>query len=213
LQGPDAQYPVIFEAKRPERFQRRHVLLRIAMVLVLSLMLAFSWFVVLVYLTVPVVAAAFVSRDKGRYLEQSGELMRRFSHWLVAFDAYITYLTDRLPLEDPEDVVRYEVRMSGTPTPGSALLRLVYSIPHGLVLLVLGFVIAPVTWVAAAVFILLTGSYPDALYRFHTGVVRWTARLLAYHASLTDEYPPFALSDDPRRPEPHLPPASAGKSV
>jgi hypothetical protein len=31
------------------------------------------------------------------------------------------------------------------------------------------------------------------MWRFLFGVVQWEARLLAYLASLVDEYPPFAL--------------------
>jgi hypothetical protein len=82
--------------------------------------------------------------------------------------------------------------MSGEPTTRSALLRLVLSIPSALILALLA-VPATITSFVAGVFILFHEDYPDALYRFHLAVVRWGARLLAYHASLTDVYPPFDL--------------------
>ncbi|MFQ5473211.1 MAG: DUF4389 domain-containing protein, partial [Dehalococcoidia bacterium] len=34
---------------------------------------------------------------------------------------------------------------------------------------------------------------PEGLYNFNLGVMRWEARLLAYHSSLVDPYPPFSL--------------------
>ena len=43
------------------------------------------------------------------------------------------------------------------------------------------------------VFILVTRGLPDLLYDFQRGVLRWQARLLAYHASLGEEAPPLAL--------------------
>ena len=46
--------------------------------------------------------------------------------------------------------------------------------------------------------VLIQESYPEGLYDFQCGVVRWQARLLVYHASLVDGYPPFAFDMGPR---------------
>jgi hypothetical protein len=186
-------YPVTFEVvDRPLRFQRRHVFLRLLILLLASLLFAFAWFIALVYVAVPVLAAGFVSRDGERFLDEGAPRMARGLAWIVAFDAYLTLLTDRLPSEEPGDVVRYEVRFSGEPSVKAALLRLLYSIPSGLVLAALG-VAAALTGIVAGIMVLAGQDYPDALYRFHLGVVRWGARLLAYHAALVGRYPPFAL--------------------
>jgi hypothetical protein len=45
----------------------------------------------------------------------------------------------------------------------------------------------------AAIMVLIQENYPDGLYNFQRGVLRWEARLLGYHASLVEKYPPFAL--------------------
>jgi Domain of unknown function (DUF4389) len=53
-----------------------------------------------------------------------------------------------------------------------------------------------VGWVVAliaAISILLSERYPEPLWNFHAGVVRWEARLLAHLASLVEPYPPFAF--------------------
>jgi hypothetical protein len=47
------------------------------------------------------------------------------------------------------------------------------------------------------VMVLIQENYPDGLYNFQRGVLRWEARLLGYHASLVDQYPPFALDTGP----------------
>jgi hypothetical protein len=110
----------------------------------------------------------------------------------VAFYAYLLILTDRFPTERPGEIVRFEVRAGGSPTVGSALLRLIYSIPNAFVFLLLG-IVSVAVWLIAAVMVLMRESYPEGLYNFQRGVLRWEARLLGYHASLVEEYPPFAL--------------------
>ncbi len=48
--------------------------------------------------------------------------------------------------------------------------------------------------------ILIRKDYPDRLYSFQRGSLRWGARLLACHASLVHECPPFALDTKPVAP-------------
>jgi len=136
--------PVSFEVERPPVFQRAHVFLRVALLVVVG------WIghpFGLLWLGLPVVAAILVS--------QKGE-------------------------------------RSGSPTVGSALLRILYAIPSLIVLAMLAFVGA-IVWVIAVVLVLANESYPDSLWRFLLGLVRWEAWLLAYLASLVDRYPPFTL--------------------
>ncbi len=48
--------------------------------------------------------------------------------------------------------------------------------------------------------ILIRKDYPDRLYNLQRGSLRWGARLLAYHASLAHEHPPFAPDTKPVAP-------------
>jgi hypothetical protein len=70
--------------------------------------------------------------------------------------------------------------------------RLLLAIPQAIVLF---FVL--IAWVVTAVIgwfaVLFTGRYPDGLWQFGQGVVRWTLRVEAYVLLLRDEYPPFSL--------------------
>jgi hypothetical protein len=185
---------VVLDVTRPEKFERSQIFLRIIIVIIISIVSsAVGWIFGLVYLVLPVLAAIFVSnRGRERFIEEEGPRLTGWLRWLVAFYAYLIILTDRFPTERPGEIVRFEVRTGGSPTVGSALLRLIYSIPSAFVFLLLG-IVSVIVWLIAAVMVLIRESYPEGLYNFQRGVLRWEARLLGYHASLVDEYPPFAL--------------------
>jgi hypothetical protein len=190
-----ADYPVTFDITRPKKFERPHIFLRILVFMLVG------WAIDLIYLAIPVAAAIFVSQKGAeRYLDEDGPRVTGWLRWLVAVLAYLQVCTDRFPIEKPEEIVRFEVRTGGTPTVGSALLRLIYSIPSVFVLVLLG-IVSAVILLIAAVMVLIQETYPDGLYDFQRGILRWEARLLGYHASLVDQYPPFALDTGPE-PEP-----------
>ncbi len=72
-------------------------------------------------------------------------------------------------------------------------------IPHYLVLMVLGLGAFGV-WIASWFAVLFTGRYPEGMFNYMVGVMRWGARVGAYQFLLTDAYPPFSLEDDPAYP-------------
>jgi len=71
--------------------------------------------------------------------------------------------------------------------------RILLAIPHFIVLF---FVLLAwsLTTIAAWFIILLTGDYPQGLYDFGVGALRWLLRVEAYMLLLIDEYPPFSLT-------------------
>ena len=73
-------------------------------------------------------------------------------------------------------------------------LRLIYVIPH-LVVLIFVNIAWTVTTIIAWFAILFTGAYPEGLYRFAVGAMRWNARVQSYLLLLRDEYPPFSLKE------------------
>jgi Domain of unknown function (DUF4389) len=190
-----ADYPVVFEVTRPAKFERPQVFIRIVAYFLLGLVMS------LAYWGLPIIAAIW-SSQKGsqRFLEEDGPKITGWLRWISALTAYTYLLTDRFP-SDEDPSARFEVQPSGSPSVGSALLRLITSIPSLIVLSILNWV-AGIIWLIGAVMILVQESYPESLYDFQCGVVRWQARLLAYHSSLVGEYPPFAFDMGPRSSSP-----------
>jgi hypothetical protein len=68
--------------------------------------------------------------------------------------------------------------------------RLIMLIPATIVIYFVFIGLYFVAWFAQWA-ILFTGSYPEGMHRFATGVVRWQVRISAYLLGLTDKYPPF----------------------
>ncbi len=117
----------------------------------------------------------------------------RFSNRVTA---YLALLDDRYPSTDEEQGVHLnldypDARQLNRWLP---LVKWFLAIPHYIVLFFLGIgalVAVIVAWFA----IIFTGRYPENLFRYVVGVIRWSNRVTAYAFLLvTDEYPPFQLS-------------------
>ena len=188
-----APYPVTFDAEQPERYDRPQAALRLVILILLSLVgSVLGWLFGVVYLVVPVAAAILVQQaGASGYLARETDRVSGWLRWLVAVYAWLLFLTDRFP-SGAEPGVSFGITPGGSPTTGSALLRLVTSIPSGVLLVLLGLV-SGLAWIVELVTVLVYESVPRSLYGFQRGVVRWLARLLGYHASLVEEYPPFSL--------------------
>jgi hypothetical protein len=73
----------------------------------------------------------------------------------------------------------------------TTFFRYLLAIPHFFVVMFWGlaaFVAVVVAWFA----LVFTGRYPQGLYDFIAGFLRYSTALSAYIALLTDEYPPFS---------------------
>jgi Domain of unknown function (DUF4389) len=81
----------------------------------------------------------------------------------------------------------------------TTFFRLILAIPLAIWLYVYG-ILAGIVVVIAWFAIVITGRYPQGLYDFESGFVRFLARFTAYVALLCDGYPSFSGSDDPSYP-------------
>lgn len=129
-----------------------------------------------------------------RHFNEIREFSVFYLRWRVRAIAYMSLLRDEYP---PFGDGAYSTEVNVLTPEGSrdlaaVALRPAFALPHLIVLAFL-FVAWFFTTVAAWVVILLTGEYPEALYKFAVGVVRWAVRTEAYLLLLVDDFPPLSL--------------------
>jgi Domain of unknown function (DUF4389) len=95
--------------------------------------------------------------------------------------------------------ISYEADFNPTPNRWTTFFRLILAIPWFIVALFWGIVFT-FTHLIAWIAIIILGRYPQWLYDFNAGVVRFGTRVSAWIYLQTDEWPPFSLSDDPNYP-------------
>lgn len=186
-------YPVELEATPPPHYDRAQLLVRLLLALVLGgLGMTVGWLAWTLYAVLPIVAAIGIStRGAVGFLEEIAPTTWRALSWLLRFSGFMTLVVDRFPSSEKQDI-RTNIRFTGQPTVGSALLRLLTSIPSAFVLWLL-WMIGGVLSVVAVITVLFARSVPSTIIAYQVGVLRWQARLVAYHASFVIEYPPFAM--------------------
>lgn len=117
-----------------------------------------------------------------------------YLRWRVRAASYLMLLQDAYP---PFGDASYPASIEIIDPPSrrrlTVALRLILAIPH---LFVLAFVLLAwgLTTIVAWFSILFTGAYPQGLYEFGVGVLRWRLRVEAYLLLMVDEYPPFSLT-------------------
>lgn len=99
----------------------------------------------------------------------------------------------------PPYAVGYEADFVEKRSRLTTFFRYIMAIPLYLVAIVYGigaFFTIIIAWFA----MLFTGRYPEGLYAFNGGVIRFMTRLNAYTWLLTDQYPPFDTAEHPEYP-------------
>lgn len=203
-------YGVTFDIDHQETYDRTQVFIRILIVIVLSILAgAIGWISGALYIGLPVLAAILISQKGAKtYLAESEQNMTLWLRYIVGFYAYMGILTDKLPNKE-QHIVRFAIAPAGEPTAGGVLVRIITAIPHAIVLAILG-IVAVILLLIAAIMVLVQESYPEGIFNFLRGYLRWHARLFAYLAGLVQDYPPFALDTGPESPGAPAPSAPEG---
>jgi hypothetical protein len=192
-------HPVRLEVNAPPGRDRIHLAIRLVLLAALSALGCSSVYWI-AYLTLPALAALSIARDGAQgYLTERAPMLVRGLRWLAAAYAYLWLLTDAPP-STSDGPVTLEITIDGNPSPGSALARLIKTLPALVVLVALSLV-ASLLWIAAAACVLASERAPTGLTDFIESTLRYQFRAFAYHLSLVDRYP----SVDPSRssPPPH----------
>jgi len=190
MDAPGA-YPVHFEIPRPDRQSRLlifvkvflaipHLLILYALNTVVSIVTFVAWFAILFTKTYP----------DGLFKFAVGA-----QRWRYNVGAYLFLLRDEYPpfsLDAGSYPLAFDIAYPAELSRWMIFVKWLLVIPNVIVLFALllcAFVTTTIAWFA----ILFTGTYPESLFKFAVGVMRWQARVNAYTNFMTDQYPPFSL--------------------
>jgi hypothetical protein len=178
------------------RFTRLQLFVRLIAFCALGVLgLSFGTLFLVGFLALPVYAAARAD-DNDDYAEREAPRIAHVLRWIAAICAWTGLVVDRLPSASPDDVVHLEITPGARPTASSAAWRVLTGLPSAIALAFLGF-LGIFVWLWAALSILVREQVGAGAHAYLVGLQRWSLRLLAYQASLVDEYPPFSFDDTP----------------
>jgi hypothetical protein len=95
--------------------------------------------------------------------------------------------------------VAYEADFNPEPNRWTTFFRLILAIPW-LVVAYVYLLAAFFTHIFAWVSVVILGRYPEWLYNFNSGVIRYLVRIYAWGYLQTDVWPPFGLAENPSYP-------------
>jgi hypothetical protein len=95
--------------------------------------------------------------------------------------------------------ISYEADFNPAPNRWTTFFRLILAIPW-IVVALFWAILFVFTHLFAWVAVVILGRYPQWLYDFNSGVVRYFVRTGAWVYLQTDVWPPFGLNDDPTYP-------------
>jgi len=197
-------YPVVVKGELTEPPERGWWLIKWLLALPHFIILAFLWIAFIVVSIIAFFSILFTAKyPRGLFNFNVGVM--RWS-WRVGFYSYQALGTDKYPpftlkaVDYPADLeVPYPEKLSR----GLVLVKWwLLAIPQYIVVSFFlggwglrygGLVFALAIF--AGVALLFTGKYPKDIFNFVMGMDRWSYRVYAYAALMTDQYPPFRLGE------------------
>ena len=184
-------YPLTFDVEYPGELSRwlifikgllaiPHIIILYALGIAASLVMVIAWFAILI---------------TKRYPRELFTFAVNVNRWSANVMSYVLLMRDEYPpfSWDPGQYpVTYDVEYPEELSRWLIFIKWLLVIPHIIVMafLLLGAYIALfVAWFA----ILFTRHFPEGLFNFIVGVLRWQNRVNAYTNLMRDEYPPFSM--------------------
>lgn len=188
---PPSGYPLSLELPYPESLNRWLVLVK--WILAIPHLLIVNVLDQLVQVLTFIVFFAILFT--GKYPRSIFDFAVGIRRWENNVAAYALLMRDEYPpfsLDAGKYPLAFDVTYPENLNRAMPLIKWALAIPHYIVLLFLGIAAAIVTLIAFFA-ILFTAKYPQSLFEFNVGVMRWSQRVYAYVFLMTDDYPPFSL--------------------
>ncbi|MGX1912760.1 DUF4389 domain-containing protein [Streptomyces phaeochromogenes] len=210
---PVTASPVRIEASVDARLSRWLWLVKWLLAIPHYIVLFFLWIGFVLVTVIAFFAILFTARYPRSLFDFSVGVLRW--NWRVSYYAHTALGTDRYPpftLADvPDYPARFDVAYPARLSRGLVLVKWwLLAIPQYIVVAMFaggwgwgegwddgggwrGGGLMPFLSFVAVVILLFTARYPRHLFDFLMGLARWVARVTAYAALMTDQYPPFRL--------------------
>ena len=197
-----ASYPVSITGELTDLPSRGWWLLKWLLGIPHYFILFWLWLVFIVVSIIAFVAILITARYPKRLFNFNVGVLRWT--WRVSFYSYHALGTDKYPpfslASDDSYPAVLEVPYPGRLSRWRVPVRYLLVIPH---CIVTGFFqgsrwglgLLPILTIFGAVALLFTGKYPPDIFNIVVGMNRWSYRVTAYVALMTDKYPPFRLWD------------------
>ncbi len=195
-------YPTTLEVARPAT-QSRITNLPLGIGLLIRTLLLIPHYILLYFIGVFAMIIYFIAQFAilftGNYPEGMFKLVKGYVRWTVNVSGYQYSLYDDYP-PFTMDVEAYPLTYD-TPYPQTSsrvlnlpflVIRTLLLLPHLIIVAFLG-IVALLAIFLAKFAILFQGTFPEGLYKFTVGYLRWYTRVTAYTFGLTHRYPPFSL--------------------
>jgi hypothetical protein len=183
-------YPVRLDIQYPESLSR---------LTFVKWILAIPHYIILYALNIAFEVVSFIALFAILFTKKYPEGLFKFAvgtqRWGANVAGYTVLIRDEYPpfsFDAGLYPVSFEVDYPTDLSRFAPLYKWILAIPHLIIVVVLTFVAFFAVFVAGFA-VLFTGKYPEGIYKFVTGVLRWRARVTLYVLFMTDVYPPFSL--------------------
>lgn len=140
----------------------------------------------------------------GRYPESMFEFQVGLLKWDLRLNARIYNVSDGYPafgVKSTDEYTDLEIPYPEKVSRGLTLLRFLFglffvALPHGFILMFRAWFVGILAFLAWWV-VLFTAKYPDFIFDWVVGQIRWQYRVNLYLMYMTDTYPPFTGDELP----------------
>ena len=184
-------YPVTFDVGYPQELSRWLIFVK--------WLLSIPHYIILYFLQIAQFVVIFIAFFAILFTKKYPRSLFNFvvgvNRWYANYYVYLLLLRDEYPpftMEQSEYPVTYNVEYPEELSRWMIFVKWLLIIPNAIVMVIVTFVAYLVTF-AAFFIILFTKKYPESLFTFVVGALRWSQRVNAYVMLLRDEYPPFSM--------------------
>jgi hypothetical protein len=191
MEATAQRYPVTYDIEYPGELSRWLIFVK--------WLLAIPHYVVVYLLgilsNVCTIIAFFSILFTKRYPRGLFDFVVGVNRWSANLGAYTFLMRDEYPpfsMDAGTYPVTYDVEYPEELSRWLIFVKWLLVIPHILVLFLL-YIVVLVIYFIAFFAILLTKKFPESMFGFVVGTLRWQSRVNAYVLLLRDEYPPFSM--------------------